>query len=208
MIQNLHQPKVFYNSDKYRYFYVEPLLLVGDTVKRGDIIGYAQGLTDVYPGITSHFHFEIMKPGRGRSYRDRSNRIVTVLFVFFTMTSFMLNELMPVGPNIYLAEVGLIALFFMALVFCIERMEMKVTLMILALCATDIIMASMDIVAFLAYHYKATGVYAIAYDTAIQLTVVQYAALWVNDARRINIRRYYDNIKLYMRDFAMRSLYR
>lgn len=58
------------NGDKYRYFYVEPLLLVGDTVKRGDIIGYAQGLSDIYPGITSHFHFEIMKPGRGRSYRD------------------------------------------------------------------------------------------------------------------------------------------
>ena len=58
------------NSDKHRYFYVEPLVLVGDTVERGDIIGYAQGLSDVYPGITQHYHWEVMKPGRGRSYRE------------------------------------------------------------------------------------------------------------------------------------------
>ena len=140
--------------------------------------------------------------------KDRSNRIVTVLFVFFLSISSIFNQLMPVGPNIYLVEIGLIAAFFMVLALCIEKMQMKVTLMVLALCATDIIMASMDIVAFLAYHYKATGVYAIAYDTAIQLTVVQYAALWVNDARRINIRAYYDNIRLYIRDIALRCLYR
>lgn len=140
--------------------------------------------------------------------KDRSNRIVTVLFVFFTIASFMANELMPVGPNIYLVEIGLITAFFMVLAFCVDKMQMKITLMVLVLCATDIIMASMDIVAFLAYHYKATGVYAIAYDTAIQLTVVQYAALWVNDARRINIRAYYDNIRLYIRDIALRCLYR
>lgn len=58
------------SGDKHRYFYVEPLVSVGDSVRRGDIIASAQGLSDVYPGITEHFHFEIMKPGRGRSYRD------------------------------------------------------------------------------------------------------------------------------------------
>jgi len=58
------------DNSKHRYFYVEPLVLVGDTVRRGDIIASAQGLSDVYPGIINHFHFEVMKPGRGRSYRD------------------------------------------------------------------------------------------------------------------------------------------
>jgi len=58
------------NGDRHRYFYVDAFFTVGDLVERGDIIGYAQGLSDVYPGITQHYHWEVMKPGRGRSYRE------------------------------------------------------------------------------------------------------------------------------------------
>ena len=50
------------NGDRHRYFYCSSFPLVGDTVEKGDIIGWAQGIEDVYPGITPHIHFEIKKP--------------------------------------------------------------------------------------------------------------------------------------------------
>lgn len=50
---------------RWRYFYVAPTVAVGDVIERGGAIGAAQHLTDVYPGITPHYHFEIMAPGTG-----------------------------------------------------------------------------------------------------------------------------------------------
>lgn len=47
-----------------RYFYVDPLVQVGDTLMIGDTVGAAQGLQDVYPGITEHVHFEILHDGK------------------------------------------------------------------------------------------------------------------------------------------------
>jgi murein DD-endopeptidase MepM/ murein hydrolase activator NlpD len=58
------------SNDRHRYFYVDAFFSVGDVVERGDIIGYAQGLTEIYPGITEHIHFEVMKPGKGKQFRD------------------------------------------------------------------------------------------------------------------------------------------
>ena len=138
--------------------------------------------------------------------KDRSNRIVTVLFVFFYSLNLLFNMTMAEGPNIYLVELVLITAFFVAVFISISVFQIKVTMMILVLCATDIIIASMDIVAFVAYNDKV--IYAAAYDGIIQLAIIQYAALWVNDGRRINIRALYDNIRLYFRDIAYRVLYR
>ena len=47
----------------FRYFYVGPVsvLPVWSPVKVGMVIGYAQGLQDIYPGITDHIHFEVKK---------------------------------------------------------------------------------------------------------------------------------------------------
>lgn len=42
-----------------RYFYVAPGVQVGDRVRAGEAVGKTQGLTEVYPGITDHFHFEV-----------------------------------------------------------------------------------------------------------------------------------------------------
>lgn len=47
------------NGYDCRYFYVEPFVKVGDPIRAGEIIGQAQGLTRIYPGITDHFHFEV-----------------------------------------------------------------------------------------------------------------------------------------------------
>ena len=47
------------SSDMHRYFYVESLVQVGDEVEAGSIIGWAQDLSVVYPGITQHLHFEV-----------------------------------------------------------------------------------------------------------------------------------------------------
>lgn len=58
------------SNDRHRYFYVDAFFSVGDVVERGDIIGYAQGLAEIYHGISEHIHFEVMKPGKGKSFRD------------------------------------------------------------------------------------------------------------------------------------------
>ena len=49
---------------RHRYFYVESLVQIGDSVEKGQIIGWAQDLNEVYPGITQHYHLEIIKNGR------------------------------------------------------------------------------------------------------------------------------------------------
>jgi murein DD-endopeptidase MepM/ murein hydrolase activator NlpD len=46
---------------KVRVFYINPLVRVGDTVHKGEIIGTSQDLTQVYPCITQHIHFEVKK---------------------------------------------------------------------------------------------------------------------------------------------------
>lgn len=52
-------------QDQYecRYFYVRPTVRVGDTIKAGDVIGEAQGLTEIYPGITDYVHYEVEVSG-------------------------------------------------------------------------------------------------------------------------------------------------
>lgn len=52
------------NDYDVRYFYISPSVSVGDTVSEGDIVGAVQGLTDIYEGITDHYHFEVKKNGR------------------------------------------------------------------------------------------------------------------------------------------------
>lgn len=37
-------------------------LRVGDMVEAGHLVGYAQGLQDIYPGITDHIHWEVRTP--------------------------------------------------------------------------------------------------------------------------------------------------
>ena len=58
---HLRYVQVSYDELDYRYFYISPLIKVGDTVSAGDKLGVTQGLTLIYPGITDHFHFEIMR---------------------------------------------------------------------------------------------------------------------------------------------------
>ncbi|MBL4651258.1 MAG: hypothetical protein JKY53_00125 [Flavobacteriales bacterium] len=58
------------NGDRHRYFYTDGIYLVDHVVSRGDTIAWAQGLQDIYQGITEHYHFEIMKPTAKRRYRN------------------------------------------------------------------------------------------------------------------------------------------
>jgi murein DD-endopeptidase MepM/ murein hydrolase activator NlpD len=46
-----------------RYFYIKPMVIVGSHVKAGTVIGEVQGLTNIYEGITDHYHFEVKKDG-------------------------------------------------------------------------------------------------------------------------------------------------
>lgn len=43
-----------------RYFYVKPTVAIGDSISAGDSLGTAQGLEGIYPGITEHYHFEVL----------------------------------------------------------------------------------------------------------------------------------------------------
>jgi len=43
-----------------RYFYIDPGVDIGDMVEAGDALGHAQNLQEVYPGITDHYHFEVL----------------------------------------------------------------------------------------------------------------------------------------------------
>ena len=52
------------NGNRHRYHYVDALVQVGQEIKRGDILGAAQDLAVVYPGIVQHFHFELIVKGR------------------------------------------------------------------------------------------------------------------------------------------------
>lgn len=45
---------------QHRIFYCEPILPIGRTVKEGTVIGFSQDLTERYPGITPHIHYEVM----------------------------------------------------------------------------------------------------------------------------------------------------
>lgn len=47
-----------------RYFYVRPIVKVGDKVSTDDVLGTSQDLTSIYKGIVQHFHFEIRDNGK------------------------------------------------------------------------------------------------------------------------------------------------
>lgn len=46
---------------RWRYFYVEPSVKVGDKLDAYQVIGKSQRLGKRYPGITEHIHLEIIK---------------------------------------------------------------------------------------------------------------------------------------------------
>ena len=52
-----------HNGYDVRYFYIEPLVKLGDRIEEDDILGQSQGLSKAYPAITDHFHFEVKKDG-------------------------------------------------------------------------------------------------------------------------------------------------
>jgi murein DD-endopeptidase MepM/ murein hydrolase activator NlpD len=45
---------------RFRYFYINPMVEVGQSVSVDTLLGNSQDLTKIYPGITQHCHFEIM----------------------------------------------------------------------------------------------------------------------------------------------------
>ncbi len=48
----------------YRYFYLNPLVEVGDTVEKGQVIGEVQDLMSIYKGMLNHVHFEVKYHGK------------------------------------------------------------------------------------------------------------------------------------------------
>jgi len=47
----------------HRIYYVEPILPIGREVRKGTIIGFSQDLTERYPGIGNHIHYEVLYNG-------------------------------------------------------------------------------------------------------------------------------------------------
>ena len=59
---HLRYVEVDLDGNRFRYFYINPLVQVGDKVWPQTILGTSQDLTEIYPGITQHVHFEIIGP--------------------------------------------------------------------------------------------------------------------------------------------------
>ena len=55
---------------RFRYLYISPCVKAGDHVIKNQLLGNTQGLTDIYIGITDHFHFEII--GKNGDYFNPS----------------------------------------------------------------------------------------------------------------------------------------
>jgi len=60
---HLRYVQVTFDETNYRYFYIDPFVSVGESVKPEDPLGVSQGLTEIYLGITDHIHFEIKRDG-------------------------------------------------------------------------------------------------------------------------------------------------
>jgi murein DD-endopeptidase MepM/ murein hydrolase activator NlpD len=60
--RHLRYVEVDLDGNRFRYFYINPSVSVGDTIWPDTPLGVAQKLTDIYPGITPHIHFEIIDP--------------------------------------------------------------------------------------------------------------------------------------------------
>lgn len=58
----LRYVEVTLDGNRFRYFYIAPALKVGEIVTPGMVLGHAQDLDAIYPGITQHYHFEIIDP--------------------------------------------------------------------------------------------------------------------------------------------------
>ena len=48
------------NGFELRYFYLAPSVTVTQYVTINSVIGFAEDLTKIYPGITNHYHFEVL----------------------------------------------------------------------------------------------------------------------------------------------------
>lgn len=70
------------NGNRHRYFYTGALVDVGDVIEKDQTIGYAQGLQDIYIGITDHIHFEIMLPGKPKRFVDPVDALVGLGYEF------------------------------------------------------------------------------------------------------------------------------
>ena len=44
-----------------RYMYIDPTVKQGDKISKNQVIGIAQDLTKIYPGITPHVHVDVRK---------------------------------------------------------------------------------------------------------------------------------------------------
>lgn len=54
--------EVTLDGNRFRYFYLRPMVIVGQKVEIGDQLGMVQDLRTRYQGITPHYHFEIINP--------------------------------------------------------------------------------------------------------------------------------------------------
>ena len=61
---HLRYVQISYGDYDFRYFYIHPAVSIGDRVIKGDTLGITQGLIDIYPGITDHYHFEVKENGK------------------------------------------------------------------------------------------------------------------------------------------------
>lgn len=76
---HLRYVEVTLDGNRFRYFYIHPLVQVGDKIMPNIPLGVSQDLCSIYTGITQHVHFEIIKPnGKHMNPSDMFPTIGTV----------------------------------------------------------------------------------------------------------------------------------
>lgn len=136
-------------------------------------------------------------------HRDNTNRACVGLFILFYSISLVFHALMIEDPRIFQINLVLTALFYLLLV-----QFSKVTAMMVIFCVTDVTLVLIDVVSFLAYHYRLEALYKAPLNVELAAIYIQWIALWITDDRSINLGRYYVNIKLFVYDHTVRVLYR
>jgi murein DD-endopeptidase MepM/ murein hydrolase activator NlpD len=53
----------------HRYFYISPLVSIGQKVEKLDIIGSSQDIAKIYPGMINHVHYECLS-NSGKTIHD------------------------------------------------------------------------------------------------------------------------------------------
>ena len=113
-------------------------------------------------------------------HKSDTNRAAVFLFAVF----YSINEILLLDKSVNYFFWSIIS--STCFIFLLSKLS-KVTLMILLLAVTDIILASIDLIALVAYNLDNEWLYQIHFPVTYYVAVAQIACLLVTDVRTVNV---------------------